>query len=212
MDLHQSNLEESVIRRTVCVTGLGAAVSDEDVMKSFETFGEIQYVRVDLKSSGDEKVALIQYKDEHVVDELIRKVQIRALDGVCRVRPSSITIEVIPPTDAVFGKPMTVGRHVMAVNISKESRGRDAQLPQKVRRSHDAILSVLERISASSGWHISQSTIDSLRCEVGDNLPSDLPVERSRPISRRSSRSRSRSSRGMQRRTHDRYQSYRRRY
>ena len=211
MDLHQSNLEESVIKRTVCILGLGLNTGEQDVITSVEALGQIQYVRVDPNSSGTEKVALVQYEDEQSAEDLVRQVNVRVVDRICKVRPSSITIEVIPPTDAVFGKPMTVGRHVMAVNISKDNRGRDRHLSEKIRKSHESILAVLERVSVTSGWRIPDRTIQFLKSDKDDRMTSDSRAESSRTISRRSSRSRSRSSRGAQRNPEDRIRSHRRR-
>ena len=211
MDQQQSNLEESVIRRTVCVIGLGSDAVEQDVIDSLRGFGEIQYVRMDAVNGGGDKVALVQYADEKSAEELVRQVQIRILDRVVRLRQSSITIEVIPPTDAVFGKPMTVGRHVMAVNLAKEQRGRDRELLHKVQHSRKELISVLERISRSTGWRIPDRTLEILSSERDDPMASDKRGGNSRSISARASRSRSRSSRS-EHRHFGGSRTYRRRY
>ena len=191
MELNQSNLEESVIRRTICVTEVPEASTDQSIVDALDKYGEIQYLRVDAVPGSSRKVALVQYADESATDAAIGAINL-SLDGFkVRCRRSSITIEVIPPTDAVFGKPMTVGRHVMAVNHSREQRSRNSDQQRKGQRAREAAASVLEKVSRRIGWKIPDDAINALlsgeqngngaeNLSKARRVPDDSPRSRSR--------------------------------
>jgi RNA recognition motif-containing protein len=197
-----SDLEESVIRRTIYVSNLPEAIAESDIISEFQIFGEIQYIRVDKVHHKTENMALIQFSAEESARHAILRTQMRIQGQSARIMPSSITIEVIPPTDAVFGKPMTVGRHVMSVNPSS----RDHRVTsEKRRRTMDkvrkAAVEVLENICARTGWRVPADSLDALK-KGSDDRGSQSRGHSSRRSSRRSSYSRSRS-RGRYRRSQD---------
>lgn len=204
MELNQSDLEQSVINRTVALLELGGDTTEQDILEVLGTFGEIQYIRLDSVAGSSTKVALVQFVDESVAQNLVRKTQIRIRSEPARVRQSAITIEVIPPTDAVFGKPMTVGRHVMAVNLSRDQRTNDSELRAKTRRVRESIRTVLHKISSTTGWTIPSGAFENILPETEDNPKADWRETKSRSHSIRGSRSRSRSS-GRSRRVEPRY-------
>jgi|LauGreDrversion4_2_1035121.scaffolds.fasta_scaffold48906_4 hypothetical protein len=207
MELNQSNLEESVIRRTICVTEVPETSTEQSIVDALDKYGEIQYLRVDAVPGSSRKVALVQYAEEGAAETAIGSVHLNLNGVIVRPRRSSITIEVIPPTDAVFGKPMTVGRHVMAVNHSREQRGRNSEQKRKSQRAREAAAAVLEQVSRRTGWEIPDGAINSLLFEENDEEETEHK-SKTRRVYDESAGSRSRSAE----RNKARYRSDRRRY
>jgi hypothetical protein len=208
MELNQSNLEESVLRRTICITEVPEWTTEESLVGALDKYGEIQYLRLDSIPGSTQKVALVQYADEGAAEAAIVRIHLQLDGGNVRVGRSSITIEVIPPTDAVFGKPMTVGRHVMAVNHSRDQRGRKTDHTRKVQKAREAAVAVLQKLSRKTGWVLPEGAIRALLSEEPDIEGPDDQRSRSRMMSYETPRSRSRSVERHRRR----HQSDRRRY
>jgi len=196
---HVSNLEESVIRRTICVYSVPPGFSESDLVAPFQAFGEIQYIRLDPVPRKHESVALIQYSSEEPAHDAVSRIQLRVGDSVLRIMPSSITIEVIPPTDAIFGKPLTIGRHVMAVNPSlRDHRVTSERRHRSMAKVSEAAIRVLKNVSDRTGWTIPESSIK----ELENGKLQGESTGKSHRSSRRSSYSRSRS-RDRRRRSRD---------
>lgn len=102
-------------------------------------------------------MAFIQFASEDASLEAIRLQNVPIRERTLRITPSKITIEVIPPTDAVFGKPMTVGRHVMAVNPSILSADRSKRREEAMKAVDLAAADVVRQISERLGVDISTS-------------------------------------------------------
>jgi hypothetical protein len=167
--LPQLNLEEAILRRTVHLTNIPEALSEEALREFLSSFGEITAMRVDTPSGGQGLMALIQFSDESAALALLNSHLLKLSGAFLRVSPSRITIDVIPPIDAVFGKPMTVGNHVMAINPSRASgrlAGKTRDVMHKVDR---AAYEVLQGISKRTGWQIPQEELERFLKDTPDH-------------------------------------------
>ncbi|KAF4727226.1 hypothetical protein FOZ62_005159, partial [Perkinsus olseni] len=104
--------EEMILNRTVYVSGLANQVTLEEVRGMFGHFGEIKESSIDVSPYDQCQFALVEFQNEAAAQEAIRVGEIPYRGRVVRVEKSKETVKLYPPTDVVFGKPMTIGRHV----------------------------------------------------------------------------------------------------
>ncbi|EER06445.1 RNA-binding protein, putative [Perkinsus marinus ATCC 50983] len=104
--------EEMILKRTVYVSGLANQVTLEEVRGMFGHFGEIKESSIDVSPYDQCQFALVEFQNEAAAQEAIRVGEIPYRGRVVRVEKSKETVKLYPPTDVVFGKPMTIGRHV----------------------------------------------------------------------------------------------------
>lgn len=152
-----SSLEESILKRTIYIATLPEHVSEDDLMKTFLAFGSVQTFKVDRRSGDYPRMALIQFVDEQSAYDALRCSRIYCGDSVLVAALSRVTIEVIPPMDAVLGKPMTVGRHVMAVNPSKINSSQQRKREDCMKRVKLAANKISDRIYRELGRERSRS-------------------------------------------------------
>jgi RNA recognition motif-containing protein len=132
---NHNNPMDSILRRTIHVSNVPSLTSESEIRQLFQNFGDICQVKLDETEVPENKMALVQFASDEAAFDSMRVRNISFSNTSLRISPSKITIDVIPPTDAVFGKPMTVGHHVMAVNPSNISH-------DKFRKREEAMKAV----------------------------------------------------------------------
>ena len=165
-----SNLEELVLKRTIHVANLPEGFRENDINTLFETFGTVSSSKVDKKPGDSTYMALVQFYDESSAQDALRCSRVHFKGSLLPVTPARTTIEVIPPTDAVFGKPMTVGRHVMAVNPSKYSHSQQNRREATMKKVRAAEARILLNIAERTGLQASD-------CEMKTGVPSGKGTE-----------------------------------
>lgn len=158
-----SSLEESILKRTVHVSNLPVQLAEEDVSELFAAFGSVNSVRIDKCPNQDLNMALIEFVDSTSANDALSRARINCAAHVLVVKPSQITIDVIPPTDVVFGKPMTVGRHVMAVNHSMSTTAQRLKRETAMRSVKKAAVQILQNISKRIDHPIPDEEIEALK-------------------------------------------------
>lgn len=154
---------ELVLRRTVHISNIDNQATESDLMEVFASCGTVERVHFDKAESDPLRMAFIQFSSDHSAQQAVRMSRTTVRGSTIRVSPSRVTIDVIPPTDAVFGKPLTVGRHVMAVNPSSD-RGRGvARREAAYDAASQAASEVLLSISNRTDWKIAPTEIERLR-------------------------------------------------
>jgi RNA recognition motif-containing protein len=154
---------ELVLRRTVHISDIDGSMNEKDLLHLLSPFGPVERVHFEVEEAEQTRMALVQFQSEEVASQAIRASRLTFKGSSMRISPSRVTIDVIPPTDAVFGKPLTVGRHVMAVNPS-HSRGRTSALREAAyEKACHAAADVLVSISERTGWPVPAGEIQRLR-------------------------------------------------
>lgn len=161
---------ELVLRRTVHISNIDQTFDEEDLLHVLSSCGPIERVHFDLTEPDQQRMAFVQFQTEQAASQAVRMSRIVVNGLTMRISPSRVTIDVIPPTDAVFGKPLTVGRHVMAVNPShgrgRSTARREAAYDAACLAAADVLLSISDR----TGWRIPEGEIERLRAPAA---PSD---------------------------------------
>jgi hypothetical protein len=184
------SIEDSILRRTVCIEPVPVEICDDDLLQAFACHGDVVNVKIVPLEKKSTLMALVQFSMEDGAQSACRDPKLNIRGVVGRITPSRVTIDVIPPVDAVFGKPMTVGKHVMAINPSKHDTTTQREYIMKQVSSIAA--KILVDISKRTDWVIPDGEIERL---IATKSPSR------RHSDTRRSRSRSRSTR--RRRTRD---------
>jgi hypothetical protein len=178
------NLEEGVLRRTVHIGPLTPTFNESRIRETFSRYGEIAAVRMDSSIVDGSVFALIQFVDDNAVIELLRLSQVKVEGHSIRITVSRITIDPIPPTDAVFGKPMTIGNHVMAINPSRVTGYNSHRRERAMKAVKQAASRLLVGISRRSGWVIPDGEIERLVADDGMGKETPSFVRRSKTRSR----------------------------
>ena len=152
---------ESILRRTVHVSSVPAGSSEPEIRALFENFGNIQQVKLDKAPKSDDLIAFVQFTNDEGSIDALRTQSVHFRDRLLRVSPSRVTIDVIPPIDAVFGKPMTVGRHVMAVNPSVLTAERAQRREDALKAVDAAAATIKKNISNRIGGDVFQGDFSS---------------------------------------------------
>ena len=163
MDSGRFNLEDTVLRRTVHIANVPLSIESADVLDALANCGVIEKVHFDQARDQPSKLALVQFTDENGAFEAMKLSTVYLMGQPCRVSQSRITIDVIPPTDAVFGKPLTVGRHVMSVNPSAHSGSAVARRERAFEAACHCAADILEEIAGRTNTHIPDNEIRRLR-------------------------------------------------
>lgn len=160
-----SNLDHSevVLRRTIHISDVPVDATEVELMQILGHLGSIERIHFDKADGEINKQAFVQFSSEHDAVEAVRLGRMSIHATIMRISHSRITIDVIPPTDAVFGKPVTVGRHVMAVNPSENRHKTLAKRDEALGEASKAAARVLESISARTGWEVSTDELRRLR-------------------------------------------------
>lgn len=148
------DLEETILKRTIHVSNVALDSSESEIMSQLHSCGEIERILFDRSEGQPTKMAFVQFKSESGAIEAMRLSRLYHRGENMRITQSRITIDVIPPTDAVFGKPLTVGRHVMSVNPSVNTGLSVEKRERSFRSSCQAAIKVLEAISSRTGWEV----------------------------------------------------------
>ena len=160
---------ELVLRRTIHIANVPEEVTEDNMRHLFDRFGVIDRFFFD-KADGDElRMAFVQFSSEEAASEAVRLSRVSLMGVSMRITHSRVTIDVIPPTDAVFGKPLTVGRHVMAVNPSQTRHRSLARRDEAIAAASRAAADVLQAIAARTGFEVSSNEIKYLREVSGDH-------------------------------------------
>jgi hypothetical protein len=168
MEIGKIDHEEVILRRTIHVLDVPETLSDSDLSNAFISCGKIEQLRFE-KSADGLRMAFVQFHSEEAANAAVRVSKWNVHGHSLRVSFSRITVDVIPPTDAVFGKPITLGRHVMAVNPSL-NRHRMAQKREACfHASCKEAANVLEAIAKRTGWHVSPAELERLRGATSNN-------------------------------------------
>jgi hypothetical protein len=162
MDIPQLDLEYQVLRRTVHVAGIHVSASEDEIRTVFSDCGEIDKLRLDQASNEPTKMCFIQFADDIGASNALHYGELSYRGRRMRITQSKVTIDVIPPTDAVFGKPMTVGRHVMSVNTQVLRGSAKAKREHSLRDFCEATAKILLRISQQTGHSIPDGSIEEL--------------------------------------------------
>lgn len=187
-----NSIEDSILRRTVCIEPVPVDICDEDLLQASACHGDVVNVKIVPLEKKSTMMALVQFSTEDGAQTACRDPKLNIRGVVGRITPSRVTIDVIPPVDAVFGKPMTVGKHVMAINPSKHDT--TSQREYIMKQVSSIAAKVLVDISKRTNWEIPDGEIERL-------IATKSPSRRHSDRDRRRSRSRSRSTR--RRRTRD---------
>ena len=164
-----SNLDHSelVLRRTVHISNVPENADEDMIRECCGQFGSVERVHFDKADAEDLRMAFVQYTIEDGASSATRSGRLTLMGRSMRISPSRITIDVIPPTDAVFGKPLTVGRHVMAINPSQNRHRAIAKRDAAAESASHAAAGVLEAIATRTGWQVSSDEIKRLRGQTG---------------------------------------------
>lgn len=152
---------DSILRRTVHVSSVPVGSSENEIRALFENFGNILQVKLDKAPKADDLIAFVQFTNDEGSIEALRTQSVHFRDRVLRISPSRVTIDVIPPIDAVFGKPMTVGRHVMAVNPSVLTAEKAQRRDNALKAVDIAAATIIKSISDRIGRDVSQGDFSS---------------------------------------------------
>jgi RNA recognition motif-containing protein len=163
MDSGRFNLEDTVLRRTVHIANVPPSIEAADLLDALTNCGVIEKVHFDQAHDQPSQLALIQFADENGAFEAMKLSTVYLIGHPCRVSQSRITIDVIPPTDAVFGKPLTVGRHVMSVNPSVHSGSTVARRERAFEKACQRAAHILDEIAGRTNAHVPDSEIRRLR-------------------------------------------------
>ncbi|KAF4658084.1 hypothetical protein FOL47_008191 [Perkinsus chesapeaki] len=152
--------EELILNRTVYVSGLANQVTLEEVRGMFGHFGEIKESSIDVSPYDQAQFALVEFRNEAAAQEAIRVGEIPYRGRVVRVEKAKETVKLYPPTDVVFGKPMTIGRHVTPLlpgnpgsQISGAMRTRRDEIIEEVG---EAALQIEDWLESRGYWHPSE--------------------------------------------------------
>ena len=156
------DLEDTILRRTIHISNVPHESSDSEIVDQLHSCGEIEKILFDRNEGQSTKMAFVQFKTESGAAEAMRLSLLFIRGERSRITQSRMTIDVIPPTDAVFGKPLTVGRHVMSVNPSVNTGLSVERRERSFRSSCQAAAKVLEAISSRSGWEVPAGELDKL--------------------------------------------------
>lgn len=126
----------------------------------FALSGDVVNVRIDTVPRTESTMALVQFSKDEAAENAIRNSKVALRGVIGRVTASRCTIDVIPPVDAVFGKPMTVGRHVMATSHGREDYRESKE--SAIQKSRRVIAKVLLEISHRTTWTIPVGELEKL--------------------------------------------------
>lgn len=160
---HPTNHADLILKRTIHISNVPTDVTPEELESIFSTHGEVIKVKLESSPKDGQHMAFVQFESEEAARDSLTRPSLTLGDKLIRITPSRVTIDVIPPTDAVFGKPITVGKHVMAVNPSKMSNSAISRQESTLRAVHQAAVSVLQAISERTGTRIDADELERLR-------------------------------------------------
>jgi len=122
------------------------SLASQELRTIMETFGTIARLSLDMTISG--KFALVEFLQIESAEEAIICGQFIHEGCTFRIVRALRTAVVYTPHDVVFGKPMAIGRHVMAVNPTLVTNSILGQREQCLRRVDYEIKKIMGRISS----------------------------------------------------------------
>lgn len=164
---------ELVLRRTIHISNIPADTTEDQLRQEFNRFGPVERLSFDKAEADELRMAFVQFGSEEAASEAVRFSRVHFMGQSMRITHSRITIDVIPPTDAVFGKPLTVGRHVMAVNPSLNRHRSLSRRVDAIAAASRAAATVLQAIATRTGVEISRDEIKQLREMTVNRLETD---------------------------------------
>jgi RNA recognition motif. (a.k.a. RRM, RBD, or RNP domain) len=137
--------EDTILRRTVFVGDLPMNVFKEDIELPLEQFGPIAKLALDMTAAG--KFVLVEFRDEAGAEEAIMSGQFCINGTRHHITKALRTAVGYTPHDVVFGKPMAIGRHVMAVNPTLVTSALISKREQSLKSVNYEVQRTLARIS-----------------------------------------------------------------
>lgn len=137
--------EDIFLRRTVCIKDLPILISEEKLLISMSDYGVIERICTDFSTAG--KFALVEFAEECSAKDFLNSHSVN-IDG--RLFPVSAALRtsvVYNPHNVVFGKPIAIGRHVMATNPTLLTNSIITRRQRILRDVENEISKILNRIS-----------------------------------------------------------------
>ena len=127
------------------VRSIPMACSQEDLRDCMESFGTITRVTIDVSLSG--KFALVEFADVASALDGVSTGRLVISGETCDISGSSRTAILYTPSNVVYGKPIAINRHIMAVNPSQRTSAVGTKRQIIMRDVQGVVQRALARIS-----------------------------------------------------------------
>ncbi len=135
---------EAGLRRTVYLEGLSVSTTADDFGSLLNKLPGVTEHEMGESADGKGKFALLEFERVQDAESLLLRVDLSVRGRLLRVAPSKRTVVAYTPSDVVFGKPMTIGRHVMAVNPTNVTSALREKRERSMKRFRDVVDSLLD--------------------------------------------------------------------